>query len=448
MMIKSIPPRDGKTTDQPTSTKPDISTVSPQTSNQFSSLLHKKGQPKLTGLSKSKNKIDQSIDKIEAKLVKQAAQTKVVEHHPPINQQAGKSKVIEHHPSADKQASQTTVVKHPPPTDKPASQANVMEHRPPTDKPASQANVMEHHPPTDKPASQAKVMKHRPPTDKPASQANVMEHHPPMDKPASQANVMEHHPPTDKPASQAKVMEHHPPMDKPASQTKVMEHHPPTDKPASQTTAVKHHPPTDKPASQTTAVKHPPPTNKPASQTTAVKHPPPTNRQSDKSKLDEVNDHENLPPQLDAFDIAAMIAKSQTPLPSATPAPQAAPSQPSDLNKMVGEIADRILVSTPADNPTGVQEIRIHLKESVLSKTEVRIYRHGGSLQVEFMTTSQDSRMFIEQRQADIQKVLGQRLSGETVLVSVQDDHSTRGGQEQGRSRQQYINPNQDDDDI
>ena len=416
MMIKNIPPRDGKTTDQPTSTKPDISTVSPQTSNQFSSLLHKKGQPGLTGLSKSKKKIDQSIDKIEAKLVKQAAQTKVVEHHPP--------------------------------TDKQASQAKVMEHRPPTDKQASQAKVMEHHPPTDKQASQAKVMEHHPPTDKQASQAKVMEHHPPTDKPASQTTVVKHHPPTDKQASQTTVVKHHPPTDKQASQTTVVKHHPPTDKTASQTTVVKHHPPTDKTASQTTVAKHHPPTDKPASQTKVAKHHPPTDRPSDKSKLDEVNDRENLPPQLDAFDIAAMIAKSQAPLPSATPAPQATPSQPSDLNKMVGEIAERILVSTPADNPSGVQEIRIHLKESVLSKTEVRIYRHGGSLQVEFMTTSQDSRMLIEQRQADIQKVLGQRLSGETVLVSVQDDHSTRGGQEQGRSRQQYINPNQDDDDI
>ncbi len=158
------------------------------------------------------------------------------------------------------------------------------------------------------------------------------------------------------------------------------------------------------------------------------------------------NDQEALPQSLDAFDIASMIAQNHAPLQSAASVEEISPAPPADLSKIVGEIADRILVSSPADNPSGMQEIRIHLKESILPNTEVRIYRHAGSLQVEFLTGSKDSQMFIEQRQPDIQKILGERLSNETVNVSVQDSQQTRGGQGEGRSRQQYINPDLDDD--
>ncbi len=158
------------------------------------------------------------------------------------------------------------------------------------------------------------------------------------------------------------------------------------------------------------------------------------------------NDQEALPQSLDAFDIASMIAQNHAPLQSAAPVEEVSPAPPVDLSKIVGEIADRILVSSPADNPSGMQEIRIHLKESVLPNTEVRIYRHAGSLQVEFLTGSKDSQMFIEQRQPDIQKILGERLTNETVNVSVQDSQQARGGQGEGRSRQQYINPDLDDD--
>ena len=168
---------------------------------------------------------------------------------------------------------------------------------------------------------------------------------------------------------------------------------------------------------------------------------------TDKSKSSSHDDKDGMPQSLDAFDIAAMAAKGQ-PSPSGTVATQTAQPAAADVNQIVGEIADRILVSTPADNPAGGQEICIHLKESVLPNTEVRIYRHAGSLQIEFMTASKDSQMFIEQRQSDIQKVLDKRLAGERVQVSVQDSRQTRGGQEEGRSRQQYVYPDQDDDNI
>ena len=158
------------------------------------------------------------------------------------------------------------------------------------------------------------------------------------------------------------------------------------------------------------------------------------------------NDQEALPQSLDAFDIASMIAQNHPPIQSAPPVEEVSPAPPADLSKIVGEIADRILVSSPADNPSGMQEIRIHLKESILPNTEVRIYRHAGSLQVQFLTGSKDSQMFIEQRQPDIQKILGERLANETVNVSVQDSQQTRSGQGEGRSRQQYINPDLDDD--
>ena len=173
-------------------------------------------------------------------------------------------------------------------------------------------------------------------------------------------------------------------------------------------------------------------------------HQTPISKKDSSTDKQKSSDQEALPQSLDAFDIASMVARSHSSIQSGQPVAEAAPAPPADLNKVVGEIADRILVSSAADNPAGTQEIRIHLKEDVLSNTEVRIYRHAGSLQVEFLTGSKDSQMFIEQKQSDIQKTLGERLSNENVNVSVQSQQ-TRGGQGEGRSRQQYIAPDADD---
>jgi len=151
-------------------------------------------------------------------------------------------------------------------------------------------------------------------------------------------------------------------------------------------------------------------------------------------------------PHLDAVDISAIVAQNQATMQGATPSNAVPPPSPAaNLNQIAGTIAERILVSSAADSK-GAQEIRIQLKESVLPHTEVRIHRHAGSLQVEFVTTSKDSQLFIAQRQPDIQRVLGERLKGETVNVVVQEGQQTRGGEGEGRSRQQYINPYLEDD--
>ncbi|MBC6413687.1 MAG: hypothetical protein GDA45_01965 [Chromatiales bacterium] len=173
---------------------------------------------------------------------------------------------------------------------------------------------------------------------------------------------------------------------------------------------------------------------------------PTANRQSDKSKSSAAAGKDDLPQSLDTFDIAAIVAKSQPLQQDIAPTVQNTQPPPADINNVASEIANRILVSTPDNNPAGGQEIRIQLKESVLPNTEVRIYRHAGRLQVEFITSSQDSQMLIQQKQSDIQKLLGERLTSENVQVSVQDSRQTRGGQGEGRSRQQYVYPSQDDE--
>ena len=306
-MIKGIPPSDKKTQETEVG-KPNTNAVPQEVSEQFSSLLHKKEPLQSKELPKSKNKIDQFLNKIEDGLTKQVSQAEI-----PKRQQAPDSN---HKKASDEMPGQ---------------------------KPESSADKKQH---------QALDSKHKKISDEMPGQ-----------KPESSAD----------------------------------------------------------------------------------KSKPPIHKQSAHSKQ-ESSGNKDLPQSLDAFDIASMIAQSQAPLQSTAPIEKAAPTPPADLNKIVGEIAERILVSSPADNPSGVQEIRIHLKESVLPNTEVRIYRNAGSLQIEFVTNSKDSQMFIEQRQPDIQKVLSERLTDETVTVSVQDGQQTRGGQGEGRSRQQYIHPDQDDD--
>lgn len=175
-------------------------------------------------------------------------------------------------------------------------------------------------------------------------------------------------------------------------------------------------------------------------------------------RLNDEGQHDAI---LDSADIAALAVKNQTRIDSDAP-PEPIQSGPTpDVDRIAEEVANRILVSAPAD--MGHKEVRIQLKNSVLPSTEVRIFRDGGSLQVEFLTSVKDSQLFIAQRQDEIQTALGQRLDGESVNVSIQDSqlhqgksvHATvqdsqqqtsqQGEHQGGRSRGQYIRPDEED---
>ena len=116
------------------------------------------------------------------------------------------------------------------------------------------------------------------------------------------------------------------------------------------------------------------------------------------------------------------------------PPPPVSPEQAaSPLYPVAREIADTILVSDTSAG--GREEVRITLKDSVLPRTEVRIYKDGGEIHVEMVTTSANSHDLMSGRKGELIQVLKERV-GENVSVDVKFSQS---GQDHGdgRSRQQ-----------
>jgi type III secretion system needle length determinant len=97
----------------------------------------------------------------------------------------------------------------------------------------------------------------------------------------------------------------------------------------------------------------------------------------------------------------------------------------------LSEIADQVLVSS---SESSQREIRIHVKDSLIPETDIRLSRQGGVLSVHLVTTNEQSAHFLAVHRERLQQQLENRL-GETVRVDVQGEDSTDSGD--GRSRQQ-----------
>ena len=125
--------------------------------------------------------------------------------------------------------------------------------------------------------------------------------------------------------------------------------------------------------------------------------------------------------------------------PAPTQAGQDSPPAVHRINEIVRQIADRVLVSSPASETS--PEVRIQLKDSLMQGSDVRIFRDGGELKIVFVAHSQDAQNYIAQNKGQIEQALGNRLPDETVNVSIetQADARSSDGQNDGRSRQQYI---------
>lgn len=124
---------------------------------------------------------------------------------------------------------------------------------------------------------------------------------------------------------------------------------------------------------------------------------------------------------------------------------RAQPSQPvtppagqvhADLNRIIQQIADKILVTDPSQSG-GLREVRIQLKESALPGTEVRILQQDGKLRVQFHTEDQRVLETLMKNQTGLQGVLNERLPRHDVIVEVAMDAGGDGQPQDGRSRQQ-----------
>lgn len=123
---------------------------------------------------------------------------------------------------------------------------------------------------------------------------------------------------------------------------------------------------------------------------------------------------------------------------------QTAASKSADLQGIVDAVADRILVRNDAD---GSSEIRIQLKESLLPGVEVRIRHDAGRLVVEFVSANADSTRFLDGQRDGLAGLLEARLKCD-VDVRVTASNGTDGGGDtgDGRSRNSYVSPSENED--
>ncbi len=141
---------------------------------------------------------------------------------------------------------------------------------------------------------------------------------------------------------------------------------------------------------------------------------------------------------LSSFGMQGMPALAPT---GTSPAePLAAAAAVSDAGAVVAEIsasvAERVLVSDPGAGSHQQQEVRITLKDDVLPGTEVRVWREGGQVRVEFVTSSDSSASFLSREQASLQTTLHERLAVTDIAVNVTRAGGAEGESNDGRSRQ------------
>jgi hypothetical protein len=127
----------------------------------------------------------------------------------------------------------------------------------------------------------------------------------------------------------------------------------------------------------------------------------------------------------------------------ASPAEEAAPPAPTEMTQrsqatfadLVRDVAERILVGE--SGPAGQEEVRITLRDELLSGSEVRISEHEGAVHLTFVAESKDAEQFLGGRREEISSALSERLNRE-VHIEVVDREAAREQQREsneGRSR-------------
>lgn len=105
-------------------------------------------------------------------------------------------------------------------------------------------------------------------------------------------------------------------------------------------------------------------------------------------------------------------------------------------------MVDRILVSAPDRGEPGA--VHIQLRDAFLDGSTVKLSRHEGRLQVEFVAATEDARQFLNNNSQNLSSALGERLGNERVVVTVAGSTAEAQGADgtgtpdDGRSRQRY----------
>ncbi|MEZ0297944.1 MAG: type III secretion HpaP family protein [Candidatus Methylacidiphilales bacterium] len=87
------------------------------------------------------------------------------------------------------------------------------------------------------------------------------------------------------------------------------------------------------------------------------------------------------------------------------------------IEKLGSEVVERLLVTDPAHQSR--QEVRLKIRDSVLKDTEVRVYRDGDEVHVEFVTPSEESAQTLSQNASDLETTLRERLGASGVVIKI-----------------------------
>lgn len=116
------------------------------------------------------------------------------------------------------------------------------------------------------------------------------------------------------------------------------------------------------------------------------------------------------------------------------PVQKAPPSCSGEIQELATQLADRVFVSQPRAGEN--REVRIFLREDLLSGTEVRIGIRDGKVQVACLCSDIATERLLTQHVDTLKTALEQRFAGEAV-VTVQGTEKNESGYSDGRSRQQ-----------
>ena len=107
----------------------------------------------------------------------------------------------------------------------------------------------------------------------------------------------------------------------------------------------------------------------------------------------------------------------------------------------VSVVAERILVSSP-DAGHG-EEVRIQLRQSILDGSGIRIFREAGELNIIFIAPTEAAQRFLAENQERFQAIIGERLRDDKIRIVVESatDRETSSEDNEGRSRQRYVPP-------
>jgi len=106
---------------------------------------------------------------------------------------------------------------------------------------------------------------------------------------------------------------------------------------------------------------------------------------------------------------------------------------PVNINEIAEKIADRILIST--QNQDGSNEIRIQVKQDILPDTEIQITKTGDQININFITSSNESMDLLNTHTETLFQNLNNRLD-EKVTIQINSSESSSQDSD-GRSRQQ-----------